>query len=277
MPTTRATRMRQQISEVFFVYNEQSFARLPLSISTTCCCVPSSFCASKLQVRAFLERPFPVSDGRRIPGYERLAGRARPSTGRHTQERLRRGRRRSVDLRVARRTRRQFESASPKIFPAPRSFAWKKTTAPRRPFSMPRPLWYATIPTGSAKRCRATSAREAALRFYEAQDSVSEAEFVCAEISTLSAQRSRLPDRRSLSHRLAVALVRGNSAPHEHSPSRGRRIQLLRARRSAQRARLRAPAFPSGGRRVASPRAERASARHRGRHNFASRRARKGN
>ncbi len=43
----------------------------------------------------------------------------------------------------------------------------------------------------------------------------------------LPPQRTRRAGRRPLPHRLAIAFVRGNPAPHEHPPPRGRRLQLL--------------------------------------------------
>ncbi len=108
------------------------------------------------------------------------------------------------------------------------------------------------------------------LRFYEAQDSVSEAEFVCAELSAFL--------RKEPGSQIAVLYRTGSQSRTFEEILRRMGIRhrvvggfsFYRACRSAQRTGLRSPAFPSRGRRFASPRAERTSARHRGRHNFAS-------
>ena len=92
-----------------------------------------------------------------------------------------------------------------------------------------------------------------------------------------AAQRTGRAGCGAVSDRLAVAFVRGNSAADGHSPSRGGRLQLLRARGGAQCAGVRALAVSSRGRCFAAARSERAAARDRGRHGGASRRARERN
>ncbi len=115
----------------------------------------------------------------------RLAGRTRAPAGRHAQERLRRGRRRSIHLRLARRAGRKFEALH-------RGFSRREDHPPGRKlpldaddsrcrrgcgpkqFQSPGQNAAATIGSGGSR-----------VRFFEAQDSTAEAEFVCGEIGPL--------------------------------------------------------------------------------------------
>ena len=92
------------------------------------------------EVRAGGSQPLRSPAGRRIPGHQRHAISHRQSPGRGTPQLVRRGRRRPVDLRLARCRSHAHPATSNATGPRPRSSAWKTTIAlPREIIALGQP------------------------------------------------------------------------------------------------------------------------------------------
>ena len=160
----------------------RSCARPPLSISTTCFCAPSNSCASR-PMCAPLEFTLPIHHGRRISGHQRLAGRARAPAGWHAQERLRRGRRGPVDY-GWRGARAGNLKRFTEDFPGAKIIRLEENYRSTQNILDAAAAVVGNNSNRLGKNLQGVIGAGDRLRFYEAQDSVTEAEFICGEIST---------------------------------------------------------------------------------------------
>ena len=127
---------------------------------------------------------------------------------------------------------------------------------------MPRRQWSRTIRTASEK-FQATLGVRGLLRFFEAPDSDGGGRIHLRRDFVRSCATIRCSSGGSLSHGGAIAIIRRSAAPDWDPLPGGGRIQLLRTRRGAERAGLRAADFSSRGRHCVAASAECSPARHR--------------
>ena len=132
-----------------------------------------------------LPEALPLRPGRRVPGHEPPAVRDREADRRRAPQRLRGGRRRPVDLRLARAPTSRRSSASTTTSRARRSSACRRTTA-RRGRSWTRPTWSsARTPSRHEKALESARGDGEPVRFARLKDETAEAQFVVEEMRKL--------------------------------------------------------------------------------------------
>ena len=148
------------------------------------------------------------------------------------RQRLRGGRRRSVDLRLARRRYPQHSGFRARLSRTRRSFAWSRITARPRTFSKPPARWWRTTRSARARWLWTEAGAGDKIGLYAGYDAENEALFIADTIEKLLAPNPERSRGGSVSHQLAVAPDRRSAAALRPQVHRGGRLQFLSARRS---------------------------------------------